>query len=107
MPPGVRYQDLSSLIDFIYNGEVRVQSEDLTTFMALAEQFKVKGLTEDKGKALPGILNPHCSTPLCRMSVAFVAGMSDSKNPDPYAYYFWISNGLVFKWSVYVPCPMH
>ena len=67
MPPGVRYQDLSSLIDFIYNGEVRVQSEDLTTFMALAEQFKVKGLTEDKGKALPGILNPHCSTPQCRL----------------------------------------
>ena len=55
MPPGVRFQDLASLIDFIYNGEVRVPSEDLTTFMALAEHFKVKGLTEDKGKALPAM----------------------------------------------------
>ena len=63
MPPGVRYQDLSSLIDFIYNGEVRVQSEDLTTFMALAEQFKVKGLTEDKGKALPGAKVPLAVKP--------------------------------------------
>jgi hypothetical protein len=53
MPPGVRFCDLSSLIDFIYNGEVRIASQDLTSFMALAEQFKIKGLTEDKVK-MPG-----------------------------------------------------
>ena len=53
MPPGVRFCDLSSLIDYIYNGEVRIASQDLTSFMALAEQFKIKGLTEDKVK-VPG-----------------------------------------------------
>ena len=53
MPPGVRFCDLSSLIDYIYNGEVRIASQDLASFMALAEQFKIKGLTEDKVK-VPG-----------------------------------------------------
>ncbi len=47
MPPGVRFRELSSLIDFIYNGKVQIASEDLNSFLALAKQFKIKGLTED------------------------------------------------------------
>ena len=47
MPPDVRFRELSSLIDFIYNGKVQIASEDLNSFLALAKQFKIKGLTED------------------------------------------------------------
>ena len=41
MPDNVRFQDLSSLVDFMYLGEVSVPHEDLPLFMALAKQFKV------------------------------------------------------------------
>ena len=41
MPDNVRFQDLASLVDFMYLGEVSVPHEDLPLFMALAKQFKV------------------------------------------------------------------
>jgi hypothetical protein len=37
----IRYQDLVSLIDFMYHGEVAIPTEDVGVFLALAEQFKV------------------------------------------------------------------
>ncbi len=37
----IRYQDLVSLIDFMYHGEVAIPTEDVSVFLALAEQFKV------------------------------------------------------------------
>ena len=45
MPDNVRFQDLASLVDFMYLGEVSVPHEDLPLFMALAKQFKV-GITK-------------------------------------------------------------
>lgn len=60
MPPGVQYRELAHLIDFIYNGNVKIPSDDLNSFLALAEQFKIKGLTEDKGKILA---NKMATTP--------------------------------------------
>ena len=42
MPDNVRFQDLASLVDFMYLGEVSVPHEDLPLFMALAKQFKVQ-----------------------------------------------------------------
>jgi hypothetical protein len=36
-----RYQDLVSLIDFMYHGEVAIPTEDVAQFLGLAEQFKV------------------------------------------------------------------
>ena len=46
MPMGVQYSNLVQLIDFIYNGEIRVPSEDLPSFMALMELLKIRGLTD-------------------------------------------------------------
>ena len=45
MPDNVRFQDLASLVDFMYLGEVSVPHEDLPLFMALAKQFKVPYLS--------------------------------------------------------------
>jgi len=42
---GVTYTDLTSILDFIYNGEVNVAQEDLNSFLAVAEELQIKGLT--------------------------------------------------------------
>ena len=41
---GITANDLNSIIDFIYFGEANVYQEDLDRFLALAEEFKIKGL---------------------------------------------------------------
>ena len=42
---GVGYSDLAAILDFIYNGEVNVAQEDLNSFLAVAEELQIKGLT--------------------------------------------------------------
>ena len=42
---GVKADELSSLIDFLYYGQADVLQESLDTFLALAEELKLKGLT--------------------------------------------------------------
>ena len=49
MPPKVRYSDLTALLDFIYQGEVKIPTIDLEEFLALAQHLKIKGLTESTG----------------------------------------------------------
>jgi len=42
---GVTFNDLTSILDFIYNGEVNVAQEELNSFLAVAEELQIKGLT--------------------------------------------------------------
>ena len=42
---GVKYSDLVSVLNFMYHGEVNVAQEELNSFLAVAEDLKVKGLT--------------------------------------------------------------
>jgi len=46
---GVKYQELISVLNFMYNGEVNVAQEELNTFLAVAEDLRVKGLTQNNG----------------------------------------------------------
>jgi len=46
---GVNSSDLLSALDFMYHGEVRVCQTDLNTFLALAEDLEIKGLTQTNG----------------------------------------------------------
>merc|ERR1712123_346581 len=46
---GVKYADLVSVLSFMYHGEVDIGQEDLNTFLAVAQDLKVKGLTEKSG----------------------------------------------------------
>jgi len=45
---GVKFSDLQSVLDFMYQGEVSVAQEDLNSFLAVAEDLSVKGLTQNK-----------------------------------------------------------
>ena len=42
---GVRYHDLSSIIKFIYFGEVKIRETDLQNFLNLSEELEVKGVS--------------------------------------------------------------
>ena len=43
---GVRFEDLSAIIDFLYLGEANVFQESLDSFLGIAEELKLKGLTK-------------------------------------------------------------
>ena len=44
---GVEFSDLQAVLNFMYHGEVNVAQEDLNSFLAVAEDLKVKGLTQN------------------------------------------------------------
>jgi len=46
---GVSFCDLSAVLDFMYHGEVNVAQEDLNSFLAVAEELQIKGLTQKEG----------------------------------------------------------
>jgi len=45
---GVKYSDLLCVLNFMYHGEVNVAQEDLNSFLAVAEDLQVKGLTQGR-----------------------------------------------------------
>ena len=46
---GVKYQEMLAVLNFMYMGEVNVAQEDLNSFLAVAEDLRVKGLTQGEG----------------------------------------------------------
>ena len=44
---GISFTDLQAVITFMYHGEVNVAQEDLNNFLQVAEELKVKGLTQN------------------------------------------------------------
>merc|ERR1711902_381253 len=54
---GVKYVDLVAVLNFMYHGEVNVAQEELNSFLAVAEELKVKGLTQN-GPSSPGRREP-------------------------------------------------
>merc|ERR1712106_1067303 len=47
---GVKFMDLQAVLNFMYHGEVNVAQEELNSFLAVAEDLKVKGLTQNKSE---------------------------------------------------------
>ena len=44
---GIRSQDMESVLEFMYQGEVSVSQDDLNMFLQVAEDLQVKGLTQN------------------------------------------------------------
>jgi len=79
---GVKYTDLQSVLNFMYNGEVNVAQEELNSFLAVAEELRVKGLTQNQGgsqraKSPPPVIKPVHRPPIDREQPAL------PKRPKP------------------------
>jgi len=48
---GVTYRDMEAVLTFMYHGEVNVAQDDLNSFLAVAEELRVKGLTQNNSGA--------------------------------------------------------
>ena len=46
---GVIYENLVAIVDFLYHGEANVYQENLDSFLAIAEDLKLKGLMGENG----------------------------------------------------------
>ena len=44
---GVKYAEIISILNFMYHGEVNVAQDELNSFLAVAEELRVKGLTQN------------------------------------------------------------
>ena len=49
---GVKFSEIVSILNFMYVGEVNVAQDELTSFLSLAEELKVKGLTKQEALGL-------------------------------------------------------
>merc|ERR1719312_748060 len=49
---GVEFNDLVAVLTFMYHGEVNVAQEELNSFLGLAEDLQVKGLTQGNQKSV-------------------------------------------------------
>ena len=61
---GINAEDLSAIVEFLYNGETTIYPENLDTFLNLAEELKLKGLAGEEErkkteiKAVPNSTSP-------------------------------------------------
>lgn len=88
---GVSYNDLVSILDFIYNGEVNVAQEDLNSFLAVAEELQIKGLTNrdnasgssNSDSATPSRSKPAANRPRPSDSVASSPAVKKARRSSP------------------------
>jgi len=43
---GIKYEDVLAVLNFMYHGEVNIAQDELNSFLAVAEDLQVKGLTQ-------------------------------------------------------------
>ena len=46
---GIKSEDLLAILDFIYSGEATVRQESLDTFLSIADDLKLKGVSGNAG----------------------------------------------------------
>merc|ERR1712106_54706 len=78
---GVRCSDMQSVLDFMYHGEVSVAQEELNSFLAVAEDLSVKGLTQNQPHEKQIPKSTHYAP--TRQVNAKVQPSSPSVNPHP------------------------
>ena len=59
----VRYKDLESVLNFMYHGEVNVAQDQLNSFLLVAEDLQVKGLTQSNSSSSGKPLRPTPQPP--------------------------------------------
>ena len=86
----VKSFDLLAIVDFLYNGEANVFQENLDSFLAIAEELQLKGLSgkteekirsfEESEKTLPETFSPKINTHTKVPKTSFKRKMSETHN---------------------------
>ena len=63
---GVKFTELNSVLNFMYHGEANIAQDDLNSFLAVAEELKVKGLTQNQSESGTSSSNREPSKPISR-----------------------------------------
>ncbi len=69
----VRYKDLESVLSFMYHGEVNVAQDQLNSFLLVAEELQVKGLTQSSSSSGGGSSSKQQQQPLPAQKQQFSA----------------------------------
>jgi len=82
---GVKYVDLVAVLNFMYHGEVNVAQEELNSFLAVAEELRVKGLTQNQsgGKKDSSYSSPAPKPPPAPSRLAEPSALPPPKRPRP------------------------
>ena len=78
----VAYSDLVNIVDFMYNGEVKVRQANIQAFLAVAEKFRVRGLcnNENSGGQGNGSSSGRCSPAYTKTGGSISSSKSKSYN---------------------------
>jgi len=60
---GVSFRDMESVLNFMYHGEVNVAQDDLNSFLQVAEDLRVKGLTQTNSGNVASEPKNHTAVP--------------------------------------------
>ena len=77
---GVKLNNLQSVLDFMYTGEANVAQEELNSFLAVAEELKIKGLTEGRSNKKQG---NSSSVPLAKLDTPCLPDEQQSTRRPP------------------------
>ena len=65
----IKYIDLVAIVDFLYYGETNIYQENLDSFLNIAEELNLKGLTREGSEKSNDTINPQENTRLSDESV--------------------------------------
>ena len=80
---GIKYCDLQAVLNFMYHGEVIVAQEELNSFLAVAEDLKVKGLTQSQSSSNQSSSKQSTHQQQSRLPSPPVTKPSPLSRPDP------------------------
>ncbi len=79
---GITFKDVEAVLDFMYNGQTKVQHDELDSFLAAAEDLKIKGLTTNSAGGSGGANNSDTPSRK-RPSPAEGSNMAAARKPGP------------------------
>jgi len=78
---GVKYNELVNVLNFMYQGEVNIAQEELTEFLSVADDLRVKGLAQ--GSKTQGQTKPDFPVPAKDLALVNNGPPSKRKRPSP------------------------
>ena len=84
---GIKQTDLEAVLSFVYNGEVNIAQQDLSSFLVAAEELKIKGLTQGQDKQRSSLTScpplkpaPNAARPITTRPLSSVTTPSSSSS---------------------------